>query len=42
MEVCGDSTTQYEESEKCVISFSSKSGDRIFEGSGADCLPVAV
>jgi hypothetical protein len=31
MEVCGDGATQHRESEKCITSVSSDSGDKIFK-----------
>jgi hypothetical protein len=38
MEVCGDSGTQYGESEKWIISFLPRSGGRTFQYSGEDVL----
>jgi hypothetical protein len=39
---CRVSATQYGESEKCVISFSPKTGDRTLQYSGYAMLPVAA
>jgi hypothetical protein len=42
MKVCGDSATQYGESEKCIISFSPKRGDRTLQYSGNDLIMDTV